>query len=235
MAVCRKNFQYAQELQKQYHDKYTNPRSDVPRDKIWLNSKYIKTMQNRKLEAKFFGPFRVLYPVSKQAYKIELLKKWRIHDIFYILLLEKDITKKRRVNKITFRLEFENIGDGEKYKVEAICDNAVYAKELDYSHHLSGFYYLVSWKGYPEKDNSWEPALVILHLCKLISNFYYNHLKMSTATSPPIDSAPLMVRPTVKPKAEASSTKQKWGRLAKDSGASKHTKKTWTSSFLSRF
>ncbi len=75
MAVCRENFQYAQELQKQYHNKYAKPRSYALGDKVWLNSKYIKTKRNWKLEAKFFGPFRVLHPVGKQAYKIELPKK----------------------------------------------------------------------------------------------------------------------------------------------------------------
>ena len=63
--VCRKNLHYAQELQKQAHDKGVKPQSYVPGEKIWLNSKYIKTKQKRKLEAKFFGPFRVLHPVGK--------------------------------------------------------------------------------------------------------------------------------------------------------------------------
>ena len=57
---------------------------NIPSNKVWLNSKYIKTKQNRKLEAKFFGPFQVLYPVAKQVYKLELSKKWRIHDIFHV-------------------------------------------------------------------------------------------------------------------------------------------------------
>ena len=43
MFVYRKNLQYAQELQKRYHDKHTKPRSYAPGDKVWLNSKYIKT------------------------------------------------------------------------------------------------------------------------------------------------------------------------------------------------
>ena len=53
-----------------------------------MNSNYIKTKRNRKLEAKFFGSFRVFHPVKKQAYKLELLKKWRIHDVFHVSLLE---------------------------------------------------------------------------------------------------------------------------------------------------
>ena len=65
MTVCRKNLYHAQELQKQAYDKGIKPRSYTPGDKVWLNSNYIKTKQNRKLEAKFFEPFRVLYPVGK--------------------------------------------------------------------------------------------------------------------------------------------------------------------------
>ena len=75
MFVCRENLYNTQELQKRAHDKGVKPRSYAPGDKVWLNSKYIKTKRNRKLEAKFFGPFRVLYPVEKQAYKLELLRK----------------------------------------------------------------------------------------------------------------------------------------------------------------
>ena len=88
MIVCRENLHHAQELQKRAHDKGAKPRSYAPGEKVWLNSKYIKTKRNRKLEAKFFGPFRVLHPVGKQAYKLELPKKWRIHDVFHISLLE---------------------------------------------------------------------------------------------------------------------------------------------------
>ena len=65
MTVCWKNFYHAQKLQKQAHNKGVKPRNYAPSDKVWLNSKYIKTKQNRKLEAKFFGPFWVLHPVGK--------------------------------------------------------------------------------------------------------------------------------------------------------------------------
>ena len=88
MIVCRENLHHAQELQKQAHNKGVKPRSYALGEKVWLNSKYIKIKRNQKLEAKFFGPFRVLHPVGKQAYKLELPKKWRIYDVFYMSLLE---------------------------------------------------------------------------------------------------------------------------------------------------
>ena len=73
--VCRKNLYYAQELQKRAYSNGVKPRSCAPGEKVWLNSKYIKTKCNQKRETKFFGPFPVLHPVGKQAYKLELLKK----------------------------------------------------------------------------------------------------------------------------------------------------------------
>ena len=57
MTVCRENLHPAQKFQKRAHDKSVKPRSYAPGDKVWLNSKYIKTKRNRKLEAKFFEPF----------------------------------------------------------------------------------------------------------------------------------------------------------------------------------
>ena len=75
MTICRENLYHAQELQKRAHDKGVKSRSYALGDKVWLNNKYIKTKRNLKLEAKFFGPFRLLHLVGKQAYKLELPKR----------------------------------------------------------------------------------------------------------------------------------------------------------------
>ena len=87
--------------------------------------------------------------MGKQAYKIELPKKWRIHDVFHVLLLEQDTTRKGRLED---QLEFD-AGDDEEYDVEGICDSRVYGKESE-TGHLPGLYYLVSWKGYPKEENT---------------------------------------------------------------------------------
>ena len=197
MIVCRENLYHAQELQKRAHDKEVKPRSYSPGEKVWLNSKYIKTKCNRKLEAKFFRPFRVLHSVGKQAYKLELPKKWRIHDVFHMTLLEQDTTRKGRVDENATELDAGDNDSGE-YEVEAIRDSAVYARESE-SGHLLGLYYLVSWKGYPEEENTWEPASAVQHLRKLISSFHKDHPDKPTATFLAINTAPPMTRPTVKP------------------------------------
>ncbi len=75
MEVCCQNLLHAQKLQKRVHDKGVKSRSYHPGKKVWLNSRYIKTKRNKKLESKFFGPFQVLYAVGKQAYKLELPTK----------------------------------------------------------------------------------------------------------------------------------------------------------------
>ena len=75
MIAYKENLQHAQKLQKRSHAMRTKPKSYALSEKVWLNSKYIKTKCNRKLEAKFFRSFRVLYRVGNQAYKLELPKQ----------------------------------------------------------------------------------------------------------------------------------------------------------------
>ena len=158
MFVCHKNLYHTQELQKQAHNKRVKPRSYAPGEKVWLNSRFIKTKWNCKLDVKFFKPFRVFHPIGKQAYKLELPKKWKIHDIFHVSLLEWDTTKKGQEFSVP---EFEP-GDNKEYEVEAIRDSAVYAKEAD--GHLPGLYYLVAWKDYSEEENTWKPFSTVMHL-----------------------------------------------------------------------
>ena len=86
--VCHKNLYHAQELQKRAYDKGVKPWNYAPGEKVWLNSKFIEIKRNCILEAKFFWSFQVLHHVGKQAYMLELLRNWRIHDVFYVSLLE---------------------------------------------------------------------------------------------------------------------------------------------------
>ena len=108
-----------------------------------------------------------------------------------------------------------------EYKVEAIWDSAVYMRKSK-SGHLPGLYYLVSWKRYLEEKNTWEPALVVQYLRKLISSFYKDYPDKPTVTSPAIDTIPLMARPIVRP---IKPLKQKRGRPTERATKHKATRK----------
>ena len=200
MIVCQENLHHAQELQKRAHDKGVKPKSYAPDDKVWLNSKYIKTKRN------------------------QLPRKWRIYDVFHVSLLEQDITRKRRVDENN-ATELDAGNDSSDYGVEVIRDSAVYARESK-SGHLPGLYYLVSWKGYLEEENTWEPYSAVQHLRKLISSFHKDHPDKPTATSEAIDTAPPMARPTIKPAAKPTTPKRKRGRPPGNS-TNKRAKKNW--------
>ena len=114
-----------------------------------------------------------------------------------MLLLEQDTTRKGQVDdKNIAELDIGNI-NGE-YKVEGIWDSAVYARESE-SSYLLGFDYLISWKWYPEEENTQEPALTVDHPKKLFSLFYKDHSDKLIVTFLAIDTAPPMARPTAKP------------------------------------
>ena len=67
-----------------------------------------------------------------------------------MLQLEQDTTRKGRVDKNATELDAGEVSG--KYKMDAICDNAVYARES--VGHLLGLYYIVFWKSYQEEENT---------------------------------------------------------------------------------
>lgn len=104
MIIFQKNLYHTQKHQKRAQDKAVKLRSYASDDKVWLNNKYIKTKLNYKLKVKFFGPFQVLYSVGKQAYKLKLSKKQKIHNVFHVSQLEQYITRKVQVDETMSKL-----------------------------------------------------------------------------------------------------------------------------------
>ena len=126
-------------------------------------------------------------------------------------LLEQDITRKGQINELFPEPEPKfDAGDNKEYKVEAIIDSAIYAKEAE--GHLLSLYYLVFWKSYPEEKSTLEPFSTIMYLWKMISTFHKDHPEKPTATSPLLNSAPPMAKPSVKLPVKPSA-KRKRSRL----------------------
>ena len=68
-----------------------------------------------------------------------------------MLLLKQNTIKKKQIDKNETKLNAGN--DSKGYKVEAICNSAVNAKESK-SDNLPNLYYLIPWKDYIEEGNT---------------------------------------------------------------------------------
>lgn len=62
---------------------------------------------------------------------------------------------------------------------------------------MLGLYYFVSWKVYPEEDNTQGLLSAIIQLQKLVNIFRKEHSKKPMATNPPLKSTLPMARTIV--------------------------------------
>ena len=111
----------AQEAQTKYYNKKHTPRIFKTGDKVYLNSKNIKsTRPFKKLDYKYYGPFKIEKPVGKQAYRLKLRQKMKIHNVFHVSLLE-PYTK---MNNSDVPVPPSIVVEGEnKYKVKEILNS----------------------------------------------------------------------------------------------------------------
>jgi hypothetical protein len=74
---------------KYYNKKYKNISYNVG-DEMLLSSRNIRTRRAcKKLNDRFISPFRVMEKVSRNTYKLNLLKRYkRLHKTFGVTLLE---------------------------------------------------------------------------------------------------------------------------------------------------
>lgn len=150
----------------------------------------MKTKRNPKLEHKYLGPFEILEAVGKQAYRLKLPAKRRIHPVFHVSLLERDVTRREAVDqKIADQLEFEE-GEQPEQEVDSIMDSMVFAEEA-IDGRPPGLYYLIHWKGETHVEDTWEPVEGIAHLRRLLKKYHSENPDKLTATSPPVDKGAL--------------------------------------------
>lgn len=73
---------------KYYNSKYI-PWTFKADDKVYLNSKNIDlTKPSKKLDYKYYNLFEVEMPIKKQVYWLKLTPKIKMHNVFYVSLLE---------------------------------------------------------------------------------------------------------------------------------------------------
>src|SRR5713101_4268925 len=83
-------------------------------------------------------------------YKLALPHQWTIHPVFHASLLTPYSETKEHGENYS-RPPPDLVGGGEQYEVEAIRSH----RRQGHGRQLQ---YLIKWLGYPESDNTWEPA-----------------------------------------------------------------------------
>ena len=88
--------------------------------------------------------------VSPVAYRLALPPTWAIHDVFHASLLTPYRETSQHGANYT-RPPPDLIVGEEEFEVEAVVNHRHFGKKRQLQ-------YLIKWKGYPDTDNSWEPA-----------------------------------------------------------------------------
>ena len=135
-------------------------------DLVMLSGRNISIRRpSRKFSAKAHGPFKVVKIISRSAVRLELPKRWRIHDVFHVSLLEPyclaKVSGKEPIDLGKVLDDAEDIIPSDEYLPQKIHDSA----RKRHGGKLKILYW-IEWAGYPDKsDFTWEP---------------YEHLRDST-------------------------------------------------------
>lgn len=160
-----------------------------PGDKIWLDTRNIKTRRpSKKLDQKNAGPFSVVRAVNPFAYEIQLPATMKIHNVFHVSLLRPHL-------EAALPLQAEarappppiEADDEPEYEVEKVVD-AYMAKrrkqECPCCKKADGrrkakpeLHYEVQWKGYAKEEEgvTVEPWNHLLHATKHVWAFHQKY------------------------------------------------------------
>ena len=58
-------------------------------EKVWLDSRNLKTLYHKKMAPKQEGPFEIVDVLGPLTYRLKLPETWKIHNIFHASLLRR--------------------------------------------------------------------------------------------------------------------------------------------------
>ena len=146
------NLQQSVQRQKQYADRHRRHVSYHVGDYVLLSTDNLhlpSSSLQRKLKARFVGPFRVQDILSDVHLRLELPASWKIHPVFHVSLLRlyRTSTKFPASRRAGRRPAPPVMVDGHE---EFIVERFLAARQ-----HYGRQQYLVQWRGYPLHDAEW--------------------------------------------------------------------------------
>ncbi|QRV73869.1 Retrotransposable element Tf2 protein [Ceratobasidium sp. AG-Ba] len=153
-----------------YRSKERDPKREYKvGDKVWLVGQNITTRRpSKKLDNKKLGPFVISERISSHAYRLELPKTMRTHNVFHINLLtpfteDKDFHKRQARPPPIVTEEGE-----EEYEVDHV---------VAWEQRKNGLYYQIRWKGYDPIEDTMERAEKIAKIPQIMEDLLKRHPK----------------------------------------------------------
>ncbi len=165
--MARSRAQAIEAINRAGRDETTPPSQFKVNDQVWLDAKNLcLPYQTTKLAPKRHGPFRITKEISPVAYQLSLPASWTIHDVFHASLLLP--YQENAVHGPNFSKPPPDLIQGtEEYEVEHLVNHRRHGRSRTLQ-------YFVKWKGYPESDNTWEPAQNI-HAPDLLKRYHQRY------------------------------------------------------------
>lgn len=133
-------------------------------DKVLLNSRHINIQYtgSRKLLPRFIGPFKIVKRIGEVAYKLELPRNMKCHNVFHVSLLKQWKPSDRHQPPPP-----PLVIDGEyEYEVDKILDHK--------GTEVGKRRFLVAWKHEGAECNTWEPERNLTNCGELLQDYWFN-------------------------------------------------------------
>jgi hypothetical protein len=137
-------------------------------DRVLLQREHVtpepmRGQTSRKLQPKYYGPFKILEKTGPNAYKLELPPTIKIHPV-----INADRLKPYKENPQEFGSRGEDhpppiqVEDHDEYEVDKILKKRTRGGRIEY---------LVAWKGYPLEEATWEPSAHLKNATRAVKEF----------------------------------------------------------------
>lgn len=190
LARAKQCMQAARERQSRYADKGRLDEELEVGDNVLLSTEHLNMQWHEgttpKLKPKFVGPFKVVQKYSPVAYKLELPSTLKCHPVFHISLLRK---YQDGMEAFPWRDAPAPppplVQEGQAYYIVEHLAAHYPRKAVS---HAQASHYLVKWEGYPQWENTKEPAANVWEDVPALVESYWikvDQRKRELAANPP--------------------------------------------------
>ena len=155
----------------QFDKKRRNPQGLKTGDHVWLENKNIHSNRpSKKLDNKRYRPFRIVKDIDSEAFQLELLEGWMIHNVFNEDLLTQCVEPKFKGQHKDPASPPMIINEEKEYEVEEVRKHRKRGR---------GTQYLVHWKGYRDKHDQWIAESELPHAKQVIEDYWTRYLSQN--------------------------------------------------------